>query len=71
MSRDKPDSYTRCIIIDLSWPVGHSVNNFVASDLYLNLNYKLQFPTTDTITETLLRLGEGARIYKDLQRTFE
>ena len=71
MSRDKPDSDKRRIIIDLSWQVGNSVNDFVTSDIYLNLVYKLQYPTFVSITETLLRLGEGACIYKvDLQRAF-
>ena len=71
MSRDKPDSENRRIIIDLSWPSEASVNHFTTANMYLSTVYKLQYPTVDNITETLLRLGSEAVIYKiDLSRAF-
>ena len=71
MSRDKPDSENRRIIIDLSWPLEASVNHFTKANMYLSTVYKLQYPTVDNITETLLRLGPEAVIYKiDLSRAF-
>ena len=71
MSRDKPDSENRRIIIDLSWPAEASVNYFTKGNFYLGTVYKLQYPTVDNITESLLRLGSEAVIYKiDLSRAF-
>ena len=71
MSRDKPDSENRRIIIDLSWPSEASVNHFSKANTYLSTVYKLQYPTVENITETLLRLGSEAVIYKiDLSRAF-
>ena len=64
MSRDKPDSENRRIIIDLSWPLEASVNHFTKANMYLNTMYKLQYPTADNITQILLRLGSEAVIYK-------
>ena len=71
MSRDKPDSSNRRIIIDLSWPMGASINSFTAANHYLTTVYKLQYPTIDNITEHLNSLGEGSQLFKiDLSRAF-
>ena len=71
MSREKPDSDNRIIIIDLSWPLGVSVNTFTTSNVYLNTVYKLQYPTIDNIISTLTKLGPGTLLYKvDLSRAF-
>ena len=71
MSREKPDSDNRRTIIELSRPIEASVNNFTKVNVYLNTVYKLQYLRVDNITETLLRLGSEAVIYKiDLLRTF-
>ena len=71
MSRPKPDSTNRRVIIDLSWPKEASVNHFTLDNVYLNSVFKLQYPTIDTITEQLGKLGTSALIYKvDLSRAF-
>ena len=71
MSREKPDSDNRRIIIDLSWPLGAFVNNFTKSNVYLNTVYKLQYPTIDNIISTLIKSGPGTLLYKvDLSRVF-
>ena len=71
MSREKPDSDNRRIIIDLSWPLGASVNSFTTSNVYLNIAYKLQYPTIDNIMNTFIKLGPGTFLYKvDLSRAF-
>ena len=36
MTRDKSSSGNRRVIINLSWPIGHSVNSGVGSDCYLD-----------------------------------
>ena len=71
MSRPKPDSGSRHIIIDLSWPQQASVNYFTKRNVYLNTVYQLKYPTVDTITEHLCKLGKQALLYKiDLARAF-
>ena len=51
MSRPKPDSTNRCVIIDLSWPKEASVNHFTNNNMYLGSVYKLTYPTVDSITK--------------------
>ena len=58
MTRDKPNSVNRRVVIDLSWPVGGSVNAGVPSDQYLD-------------TDFVLKLGRGCKIFKvDITRAF-
>ena len=71
MSRPKPDSDNRRIIVDLSWPKGASVNHFTKKNIYLGTTYQLKYPTVDCITDHLCTLGKDALIYKiDLARAF-
>ena len=71
MSRDKADSDTRRIIIDLSWPLESSINYFTPANIYMDTIYKLQYPTVDNITEKLKQIGTHAVLYKiDLSRAF-
>ena len=48
MARDKPDGGVR-IIVDLSWPIGQSVNSCVAADIYDNIPFTLKYPTVDQV----------------------
>ena len=41
MTRNKSSSVNRRVIIDLSWPIGHSVNSRVESDCYLGTEFIL------------------------------
>ena len=71
MTRNKPNSDRRRVIIDLSWPLGASVNSGIDKDTYLGSPFALTFPTVDVITEELKRLGRGALLYKiDVSRAF-
>ena len=71
MSREKPDSKNRSIIIDLSWPPGASINSFTAANLYLTTAYKLQYPTIHNITDHLKSLDGDSQLFKiDLSRAF-
>ena len=71
MTREKPGAPHRRVIIDLSFPAGHSVNTGVDSDSYLGSKFMLTLPTIDTITNKLAKLGKGALIYKiDISRAF-
>ena len=64
MSRAKPNSNRRRIIIDLSWPLGASVNADLDKTSYLGSAFSLTFPTVADITAELTRLGRGALLFK-------
>ena len=64
MTQDKPNSVHRRVIIDLSWPLGESVNAGVPGDKYLGTEFVLTYPSIDNITQEVLRLGNGCKIFK-------
>ena len=67
----KKDSNERRIILDLSFPPGHSVNDGIVKDNYLGFQAKLEFPKTDDFAFRIYQLGQGALMYKiDLHRYF-
>ena len=71
MTRDKPNSSNRRVIIDLSWPHGGSVNAGVPTDRYLGTDFVLTYPSVDNITQEVLKLGRGCKIFKvDISRAF-
>ena len=71
MTREKPNGDHRRVIIDLSWPKGHSVNSGVDKNSYLGTDFILSFPTVDHITSQVKKVGPGAHIYKiDASRAF-
>ena len=71
MVRDKQDSMKKRTIMDLSWPKGASVNAAVQKDIYLGTQYMLTYPSIDSITNSLVKLGPAALIYKvDISRAF-
>ena len=71
MTRNKPNSDRCRVIIDLSWPLGASVNLGIDKDTYLGSAFALSFPTVDVITAELKYLGRGALLYKiDVSKAF-
>ena len=71
MTRHKPNSERRHVIIDLSWPLGASVNAGIDKQTYLGSEFELTFPSVDNITNELKRLGRGARLFKvDVSHAF-
>ena len=71
MTREKQNSNIRRIKVDLSWPKGASLNNFVHKCQYLDTYFTLQYTSIDHITKKLKDLGPGALLYKaDISRTF-
>ena len=71
MTRAKPNSDRRQVIVDLSWPPGASVNAGIDKTSYLDSVFSLTFPTVDDITGQFKRLGSDALLYKiDISRTF-
>ena len=71
LTRAKPNSDRRRVIVDLSWPIGASVNAGIDKTSYLGSTFSLTFPTVDDITKQLKSIGRGALIYKvDISRAF-
>ena len=71
MTREKPDSCKRRVIIDLSYPIGASVNTWVDKDTYLGTDFILTLPSIDHITNHISKLGKGSKIFKiDISRAF-
>ena len=71
ITRNKQDSDKRRVIIDLSWPIGASVNCRTDSNEYMGTAFKLCYPSVDTFTDRLRQLGRGALMHKiDLSRAF-
>ena len=70
MARDKPDGGVR-VIVDLSWPLGQSVNSCVTPKYFDNVEFKLKYPTIDSLMEKINAIGPDALLYKiDLERAF-
>ena len=71
MTRAKPNSDRRRVIIDISWPLGASVNAGIDKNTYLDAPFALTFLTVDGITNELKRLSRCALLYKvDVSRAF-
>ena len=73
MTRDKSSSVNRCVIIDLSWPIGNNDNDNsgVSADRYLVTEFILTYPSIDNITDQVLKLGKSCEIFKlDISRAF-
>ena len=62
--RSKPVKW--CIIHDLSWPDGHSINDFIPKDLF-----SCTYDTLNTAIAPLKSFGQGALMSKlDLSDAF-
>ena len=71
LTREKQNSINRRVIVDLSFPVGQSVNDGVPQDRYLGTYFELNYPSVDTIVNNLKSLGSEALLYKvDISRAF-
>ena len=70
-TRPKKGSEERRVILDLSFPVGNSVNEGIPKDTYLGFTADLTFPKTDDFALRIFNLGPGCYMFKiDLSRYF-
>ena len=70
-TRPKKDSEERRILLDLSFPIGNSVNDGIQKDAYMGWPAKLTFPKVDDFTFRIYSLGLGCMMFKiDLSRYF-
>ena len=60
LTRDKPNSKSRRVILDLSFPPGQSVNDGVPKDKYLGSYFELKYPSVDDKVASLKELGPNA-----------
>ena len=59
------------MILDLSFPADHSVNDGVEKDKYLGSYFQLKYPSVDDIVYSLKQLGPVALLYKiDISHDF-
>ena len=71
LTREKPNSVNRRVIVDMSWPLQQSVNYNVCKDTYLGTPFQLRYPSIDDITDHIIHLKGQCVLYKvDLQRAF-
>lgn len=61
----------RRVILDLSFPQGESVNDYVMKDQYLGNPVHLTYPKVDDLVEIIKNKGEKCLLYKkDLKRAY-
>ena len=71
MTKPKKDSLHRRVIMDLSWPMGASINDGVDGDWYWGREAHIRLPTVQFMEDRLLELGPGSFMYKtDLARGY-
>ena len=71
LTRHKPYSNNRRVILDLSFSQGKSVNDGVQKDIYLNTYFELNYPSVDAVVNRLKLLGTEALLYKiDISQAF-
>ena len=67
----KSESEERRVIVDLSWPHGHAVNNGISKDKYLSEPIDLRYASVEDVCNMVLSIGAGALIYKrDLKQAY-
>ena len=67
----KSGEQDRRVIVDLSWPIGNSVNDGISKDVYLNEPIELRYTSVEEVCNMVLAIGKGAVIYKrDLRRAY-
>ena len=67
----KRESEKRRVILNLSFPVGRSVNDGIPKDNYLGFCVKLRFPSGDDLAKRMFELGKDCWMFKmDLEGAF-
>ena len=67
----KKDSEGRRIILDLSYPIGGSIKDYVSKDFYLVQKITLSYPGVDQLVSIVKLKGRGCLLFKgDLSRAY-
>ena len=65
------DGSKRRVIMDLSYPKGNAVNDFVDKDVFADTQFTLRFPTIDDIAEDIITYRDDPVLFKiDAARAF-
>ena len=71
MTRPKKDSQDRRVILDLSFPLGSSVNSEISKIVFEGAPYKLRLPSPLDLAEHIAKRGQGCLMFKiDLARAY-
>ena len=71
MVRDKKQSDQKRVIVDLSWPLGRSVNSNIPHDVYENTYTAMKLPTAEDLAAAILAAPPTAHMYcLDLSRAY-
>ena len=60
----KKDSIERRVILDLSFPEGQSVNEFISKEFYLGKKIELSYPKVDDLVGIIKEKGPDCLIFK-------
>ena len=63
LSRSKPNSANRQIIVDFSWPQDAAVNTSLDSEFHLNSLCKLSHPTIDHVIDAVVQCERVGKCY--------
>ena len=67
----KRDSSERRVILDLSFPKGAAINDFVSKEFYLGEKMDLVYPKVDDFIQLIKQKGQGCLLFKtDLSRAY-
>ena len=70
-SLPKEDTSERRVILDLSYPVGISINDFISKEEYMGEKIDLVYPKVDDFIQLIKQKGRGCLLFKkDLRRAF-
>ena len=71
MTREKRDSSKRRVIVDLSFPMGYSINDGIHPTTYIDGPLTVRLPTVQSMEQRIVSIGRGAFLYKtDLARGY-
>ena len=71
MLRDKKNTHQKRVIVDLSWPIGQSVNANIPYDYYDEQLASMRLPTPDDLAQAIITAPQTAHIYSiDLSRAY-
>ena len=67
----KDSADERRVIVDLSWPIGGSVNDGISKNIYLGDDIDLHYASVEQVCDMVNAIGPGAVIYKrDLRHAY-
>ena len=67
LTREKWEYTDRCVILDLSFPFGASINDWIDKNSYYSTPIKLTYPTVDSLAHRIVQLGKGCLLRESAQ----